>query len=454
MEVAFWRDRDWEVEIRKIPRECNSAADCMARYNTFGACDDVKFARIAGSLKQELYTYTLQNMWDEAKSIYDKFPDMVRIPLTSSGDTALHVAVTANNTDFVKKFVNFEHVTPKDLEIPNAEGNTAFCIATVQGSAKFLQIMTKKNEKLPLIPRHDEMLPVHFATLSCYHKIVQDLSSEDRLQKMDFKDIERLFFMAIKSNMYEVATKLVEKYPRSLSIARDDEENLTALHMLARKPSEKSYMQVNNQNGKAFWYMNGKAFWYQNDMHKQYCSNKKEGSPWKLLKIIWAQVRELEYKKRLKLITEPSIVLFDAVKSTNVEVVKWLLYMNRELLTIKDPKSGQNLLHWVVSHGQRDLLCFILKMRTVKLILRAVDNDRNNVLHFAACQLSEASSSLRTRSKLRGDWRWLMFLHDIGGTSFKQPAKPNRSSLVIQGGRFTRLVFVICDPIEIWLDEV
>ncbi|XP_057439833.1 uncharacterized protein LOC130731563 [Lotus japonicus] len=161
------------------------------------------------SLKRELYAFAFQNMWCQAKSIYDKFPDMVRVPLNSSGDTALHVAVSANNTDFVKKLVKFEHLTPRDLEIPNAEANTAFCMAAITGGCEFLQIMIEKNDKLPLIPRNDDkMLPVHLATLTCYHEIVQDLTSENLVQRMQLKDIERLLFMAINCSMYGKTTIL------------------------------------------------------------------------------------------------------------------------------------------------------------------------------------------------------------------------------------------------------
>ncbi|KAJ1432097.1 Ankyrin repeat-containing domain [Sesbania bispinosa] len=120
-----------------------------------------------------------------------------------------------------------------------------------------------------------------------------------------------------------------------------------------------------------------------------------------LLKKLWSQVRQLEYKKILELITEPSVVLFDALKSGNVDAVKWLLYVNRELLTIKDPKSGQSLLHFAVLHRQHTIFKHILKMRTVNLIVRAVDNDRNNVLHFAAQQPEEALLSLKLRPNIQ-----------------------------------------------------
>ncbi|XP_057423778.1 uncharacterized protein LOC130717545 isoform X2 [Lotus japonicus] len=128
----------------------------------------------------------------------------------------------------------------------------------------------------------------------------------------------------------------------------------------------------------------------------------------RLLDSLWAQVRQLEYEHRLSLITEPSVVLFDAIKSGNIDVAKWLLYMNRELLTIKNPKTGQNLLHFVVLYRQRSIFYFILKMDAAKFVVRAVDKDYSNVLHLAASatQQKVAASSLRPYIQMSRELQW------------------------------------------------
>ncbi|TKY57105.1 Ankyrin repeat-containing protein [Spatholobus suberectus] len=207
-----------------------------------------------------------------------------------------------------------------------------------------------------------------------------------------------------------VATKLSEEYPADLAIARDDEEQLTALHMLVRKPSEELY-----QIFIFFFFFTLNIFVSILHMTNQLCllldmkeDNNKEaasGVGLQLLKKLWSQVRQLEYKKILELITQPSAVLFDAVKSGNVEAVKWLLYMNRELLTIKN-NNGRNLLHYTVLYRQSSIFFFILKMGAANLILRAVDNDRNNVLHLAAHLQDEASSSLRPNIQMQRELVW------------------------------------------------
>ncbi|XP_057419045.1 uncharacterized protein LOC130713263 [Lotus japonicus] len=332
---------------------------------------DKKSFWFTGSLKGRLHDYALLNWWFSAKPIYEEFPDMVRIPLTASGDTALHVAVSRNSIGFVEEFVNFEHVTQQDLELRNGNGNTAFCIAAVTGNRKLLQVMIQKNENLALIHGQDGMLPVHLAALGGYHEIVEDLSSENLLEKMDVKDIQQLLFMAINSDMYDVATKLVKKYPEPLLIARDDKENLTALHMLARKPH----------------------------------NSEDELTQLILFSTLLTQSEDLQFNFFWELITKPSVVLFDAVKSGNFLIVKTLLFTYPELLAVKDPKNEQNILHIAVLFRQNSIFDFILKANP-KLLIRAVDEDRNNILHLAACQQKEASLSLRPDIRMRRELAW------------------------------------------------
>ncbi|XP_047179271.1 uncharacterized protein LOC124846099, partial [Vigna umbellata] len=167
----------------------------------------------------DLYWHALEDQWDKMLPIVENDPNCVRIQLTGLGDTALHVAANAGSTRFVKELVKL--MRPEDVLIPNKEG----------------------------------MLPVHLAALSFHHRIVQLLCSDHLLDKMAYEDIKKLFFMTISSNMFGkciynslikhsslslfkanyVAIKLFEKHPVELTSARD-EEQLTSLHLLARKP--------------------------------------------------------------------------------------------------------------------------------------------------------------------------------------------------------------------------
>ncbi|KAG5120806.1 hypothetical protein JHK84_039146 [Glycine max] len=261
------------------------------------------------SLKEDLTRHIWWDKWLESKSIIDKCPDMVRIPLNDRGDTALHVAVSQWSLETVKELV--KRMSPEDMLIPNLDG----------------------------------MLPVHLAALYGRNIMVQILSSQKVLDKMDSKHIELLFLMTIRFNMFDLAMRLFEKHPTTLAIARN-EEHLTALHMLARKPPE-------------------------------------------------------------------SLVLFDAIKSGNVEAVKMLIDKNRELVTIKDPQNGRNLLHLVVLFRQKRIFISML-WGLEEHIVRAVevDNEGNNILHLAAHLPVEFEelSSLRASIQMQRELEWFKFV--------------------------------------------
>ncbi|KAK7372716.1 hypothetical protein VNO80_06103 [Phaseolus coccineus] len=145
-----------------------------------------------------------------------------------------------------------------------------------------------------------------------------------------------------------------EKYPLELSTARDEEE-LTALHMLARKPS---------------------AVLLQGD--------KYIGRPGiELLKRIWAEVLKLKMEEIFALITQPSVALFDAIKSENDdEVINTFVELIGILGNVKDP-SGRNPLHLLFLHRRYPIFITLVNSRREQLV-RAVDNEGNNVLHLAA----------------------------------------------------------------------
>ena len=152
-------------------------------------------------MERQLYLYALEGNWDKAKIICDDFPEGICTPLTANRDTALHVAASANKINFVQPLV--ERMTKEALEIPNSDGNTAFCVAAISGNSNLFETMIKKNKKLPLIRGQHGMLPVHLAALTGHSQVVQNLSSnnEDLLKQMPSDDIERLFFMTIECGM-------------------------------------------------------------------------------------------------------------------------------------------------------------------------------------------------------------------------------------------------------------
>ena len=128
-----------------------------------------------------------------------------------------------------------------------------------------------------------------------------------------------------------------------------------------------------------------------------------------LLNKLCTQVKQLEHNTIMDLITRPSPVLFDAIKSGNVEAVEILIDKNREFVRIKDPQNGRNLLHLVVLFRQKRIFISML-WGLEEHIVRAVevDNEGNNILHLAAhlpVDFKE-SSSLRASIQMQRELEW------------------------------------------------
>ncbi|XP_047169477.1 uncharacterized protein LOC124838016 [Vigna umbellata] len=153
--------------------------------------------------------------------------------------------------------------------------------------------------------------------------------------------------------------------------------------MLARKPSEILHMKSEevDENGKGV------------------------SADLGLFLMIWVEIRTLPKEEILELITQPSAVLFDAIKSGHDVVVKLLLSLNPGLF-IKDSNNGQNLGHLIVQYRHFDYFRFIDFKR--KQIIGAVDSEGNNVLHMAAhlpLQF-QALSGLRASIQMQKELAW------------------------------------------------
>ncbi|WVY91040.1 hypothetical protein V8G54_036554 [Vigna mungo] len=293
----------------------------------------------------DLYWHALLNKWDKMLPIVKKYPNSVRIKLNRLGDRALHVAAAGlGSTAFVEELVKL--MSPEDVLIHNS----------------------------------DEMLPVHLAALSFHHRIVQLLCSDHLLDKMAYKDIEKLYFMTISNNMFDVAITLFAKRPLDLTFARDEQQLITSLHMLARKSYEVLGREI------------------QGDME----TRRSIGTGMRLLYRIVDEVKKLQIKDMLALTTQPSAVLFDALESRNGDSVIWCFMGGSSLLMTFKDSNGRNLVHLFFLYRRLNFFEQFLNERK-QYLLRAVDNEGNNVLHLAALLPPEFKSFSGLSAKIQMD---------------------------------------------------
>ncbi|XP_031282079.1 uncharacterized protein LOC116140609 [Pistacia vera] len=96
---------------------------------------------------KKLYKAALKDEWNTAyKEVFKGDPlknsKYLTARISEKQDTALHIAVAAESSMFVKKLVNF--MQKDDLAIKNGDGNTAFFLAAESGMVGFAKIMVEK----------------------------------------------------------------------------------------------------------------------------------------------------------------------------------------------------------------------------------------------------------------------------------------------------------------------
>lgn len=95
-------------------------------------------------LTRELYMHTFRGKWEEVEKLYETKPDVWNAGITSSEDTALHMAINENKEDVVGKLVDIifrlrqDHLeeAKKALKKKNEVGDTPLHRAAVRGSVK------------------------------------------------------------------------------------------------------------------------------------------------------------------------------------------------------------------------------------------------------------------------------------------------------------------------------
>ncbi|XP_061337470.1 uncharacterized protein LOC133284470 [Gastrolobium bilobum] len=304
-----------------------------------------------GTWKRHMYMAATSGDWVEA-SKYDKtHPNWVCTPLSGGGDTALHVAVSMEQFTFVSKLL--ERMSLLDLEIRNAYGNTAFCMAAISGNVKIATILFNKNPTLVWIRGHKDMLPIQLASSAGHSHMVQFLFEkppQDMHFNLPFQDIVMLFFFTITNNIYSVALNLLDRYPKLATTG--NEEGLTALQVLAkiRKPA-----------------FDEDAPGYR-DIISCLCKGIKE-----------------EFLNSVR----TSEAMFDAAKSGNATILEYILKYNPNLM-MKVDSRGQSLLHIAILYRHISVYRVIMSKGAYKnIILQLVDYDGNNVLHLAGMLSAE-----------------------------------------------------------------
>ncbi|BBH00102.1 Ankyrin repeat family protein [Prunus dulcis] len=125
-----------------------------------------------------LYESLKSGDWNAAKEYIDRHPESLTHRGSSSGGTALHVAIEWKQLHIVEELLKL--MTGEDLEIEDGDGFTAFFYALIRGMAPIVASMVKKNENLVtkrVMTNAGAMTPVLYACVLGSWKIARFLYS-------------------------------------------------------------------------------------------------------------------------------------------------------------------------------------------------------------------------------------------------------------------------------------
>ncbi|KAM3761740.1 hypothetical protein ACB098_01G291200 [Castanea mollissima] len=262
--------------------------------------------------------------------------------ITKAKETTLHVAAVANREDFVKNLVSNE-MSSDDLKVGNIAGNTALSYAAATGNVNIAKVMLEKNRDLANLG--SGVKPIFMAASLGHSKMVQFLYSETNEMICEWEENEQaeLFITCVKGGLYGVGLKMLMVNPNLATTKDEDEE--TALHVLARNPSA-------------------------------FVSGSRPGLLRRHLNIPY----DIE---NLNDIPELSLVLFIAAEVGNVEFLVELIHFDFDLLWKIDNKK-RSIFHIAVEKRHESIFNLLVGGSIRDLLADRINEDGNNMLHLAA----------------------------------------------------------------------
>lgn len=160
-----------------------------------------------------LYRAAMDGDWKSAEKIYKDYQKDITATLSKQEDTALHIAVTAKRSTFVKELLkNQPEGTMGLLDMKNKAGDTPFCLAAACGNVKLAKLMMKtvqelqqidpREGNLAMIPGRQHMLPLEMAALFSHKEMVKYLYPITLIESLDEHSRLNLFINMIINGLY------------------------------------------------------------------------------------------------------------------------------------------------------------------------------------------------------------------------------------------------------------
>ncbi|CAL5425188.1 unnamed protein product [Camellia sinensis] len=212
-------------------------------------------------IKSQLFRHAMKGEWKEVVEIYEKNAEVHVAKITKSGDTALHLAVSDGQVQFVKQLVDTiynhdggggegepedpsvqveEGLGPEALTIKNERGNTPLHLAAASGSFEMCYWIAIEHPNLIFIRNNENMNPLFLAALNGKKDAflcLDNLSSNKKplLEYCRGSNGDTFLHAALNGEYFDLSFQIICRYREALNLY--NEKGFTPLHVLATKPS-------------------------------------------------------------------------------------------------------------------------------------------------------------------------------------------------------------------------
>ncbi|KAG2674862.1 hypothetical protein I3760_13G157200 [Carya illinoinensis] len=441
---TVWNTLATMYKERQLLEQTNRVAEISS--STAGSSQRRKIQARGFTEYATLYNAVREGQWDVARDFLENDPNSLSARITQLGQTALHVAVVAQQDDIVEKLV--EVMFPGDLEIRDDEGLTALAETAIRGSLQMAKCMINRNGYLITIGNKRGLnIPLVLALrFERSRKLVHFLyvcTPLEVLQSEKGSNGATVVTKAINTGNFYIALDLIRKCP-SLSTSLDTDK-ISPMSLLAGM----SYVFPSG-NRQPFWTRciysclqidrstlsthSDARLDIENDEEEttRPMSNIPLGQPYTITRLLtgllvklamfltFGLVKGFKHLYEIKFLhlqsqqllhnmcfedqNKPllaqvgaesgiSQAIFSAIRAGIFEFLSLVMEKYPELLWIRD-SEGRNILMSAVQHQRAEVfrLIYRLKPKEIKIIISARDNFSNNILHIAGA--STASTPL------------------------------------------------------------
>ncbi|XP_030970598.1 uncharacterized protein LOC115990975 [Quercus lobata] len=354
-----------------------------------------------------LHKYVESGDWYEAKKIIYKNPEAVCLT-SSSGRTALHIAVIARHEAIVEELVR---LMPKQaLEVRDVGGYTALALAAnLTGITKMARCMVRLNDTLVSIKAMDGSIPIVLASGNGYKEMTRYLytvTPSPILYQDNSRNGALLLSQCISNEIFDVALDLLQDC-KDLQITLDF-DGLRPLCALAQTPSA-----FQSGSWLAFWQQ-----WIYSCLHIRAAHASTSVNYEKLpgIKKIYSQKQTHAQALEILLCFCRKISGFDEsqlqkasayeamLEAAKHGIVEFIIEMTRvcpDLLWVVDEDLRGIFSHAILCRREK-IFNYIFQLKgSRQLVTSHIDAFDNNMLHLAGMLAPSSELDLRPGAALQ-----------------------------------------------------